>query len=553
MLGLKEYLSSREQEIRQVFARRAPAASQFPVRSLRRRIRSARPRGRLTAGQMARLIERRATVPTNLQRYSRKAKRRMMSYWEEKGVLATHRWHAKRFEMADGIPLRVRDKGERAIYRIASHRCVVLDRSFWPCVEVECSTSEALDSGLEEGLRTSPSLTKGVFASDNALRAAALLYSTEGEVVSPIYLLREGKSARKALIWIHPSGAEHLNSQLSGRVSSMVELRPTDLSWFALYGPRARQVLTKALGIAPPSSLGEVVHSGGVRLVTTTQGCDVVASEKIKEVFRKLVFAGASAIGQEDWEKLHRGVPCFPADYPDSPACRRRSAERAKAAIERQSKRPGTLRGESLAIESPLFADWSLLADLEGLALPRVEGRGSGVESEVALYQPKEDGESVRRLIGFVTSGGYGYRQGCGVAIAFMQASWWSDSLPMKKVWFRNVTSRHYHGALVEKVGRWESADSFLSGVKAVSTYLAVLCSVKENTIFNNNVGEGIRGILYARERVLAVWVEILAGLENQTGVRSLIIDELADIHVPTSEGLGSSCGAVMVVEPADD
>ncbi|KAF4692183.1 hypothetical protein FOZ60_013923 [Perkinsus olseni] len=498
----------------------------------------------------------RPQVLTNLQRYSRKAKRRMMSYWEDKGVLATHRWHAKRFEMADGVPLRVRDKGERAIYRIASHRCVVVDRSFWPCIEVECSSSEALENGLEEGLRTSPSLTKGAFAPDNALRAAALLYSTDGEVVSPVYLLREGKSARKALIWIHPSGAEHLKNRLSGRVSSMVELRPTDLSWFALHGPRARQVVTKALGIAPPSSLGEVVHSGGVRLVTTTQGCDVVASEHIKEVFRKLVFAGASAIGQEDWEKLHRGVPCFPADYPDSPACRRRSAERAKAAIERQSKRPGTLKGESLAIESPLFADWSLLADLEGLALPRVEGRGRGVESadlvcvrltaesrgvpsplahvyavtegdedEVALYQPKEDGESIRRLIGFVTSGGYGYRQGCGVAIAFMQASWWSDSLPMKKVWFRNVTSRHYHSALVEKVGRWESADSFLSGVKAVSTYLAVL----------------------------AAWVEILAGLENQTGVRSLIIDELADIHVPTSEGLGSSCGAVMVVEQADD
>ncbi|KAF4741150.1 Cu/Pi carrier [Perkinsus olseni] len=452
MLGLKEYLSSREQEMRQVFARRAPAASQFPVRSLRRRIRSARPRGRLTAVQMARLIERRATVPTTPQRNSRKAKRRMMSYWEDKGVLATHRWHAKRFEMAGGVPLRIRDKGERAIYRIASHRCVVLDRSFWPCAEVECRTPEALESGLEEGLRTSPSLTKGVFASDNALRATALLYSTKGEVLSPIYLLREGKSARKALVWIHPSGAEHLKNRLSGRVSSMVKLRPTDLSWFALRGPRARQVVTKALGVAPSSSLGEVVRSGGVRLVTTTQGCDVVASEKIKEVFRKLVFAGASAIGQEDWEKLHRGVPCFPVDYPDSPACRRRSAEHAKAVLEWQSKRPGALKWESLAIESPLFADWSLLADLEGLALPRVEGRGRGVEpadlvcvrltaetrgvpsplahvyavtegdeDEVALYQPKEDGESVRQLIGFVTSGGYGYRQGCGVAIAFIQ------------------------------------------------------------------------------------------------------------------------------------
>lgn len=192
--------------------------------------------------------------------------------------------------------------------------------------------------------------------------------------------MREENPAGKAFIWVHPSATEHLESLLMGKVSSVTRLKPLEMSWFALEGPRARETVMRALDIEASSTLGGIVQRGAVHVVTTSHGCDVIVSDGMNAAFRKLVFAGASAIGQDDWEKLHRGVPCFPMDYPDSAACRRRSAEQAKTLLERQLRRPGALKGESLAIESPLFTDWSLLADLEGLALPRVARDDRAIE-----------------------------------------------------------------------------------------------------------------------------------------------------------------------------
>lgn len=57
-----------------------------------------------------------------------------------------------------------------------------MDRSSWPCIEVQCNTSEELNEVLGCGLRTSISLTMGMFAPEGRLRAAALLLGDEGEV-----------------------------------------------------------------------------------------------------------------------------------------------------------------------------------------------------------------------------------------------------------------------------------------------------------------------------------------------------------------------------------
>ncbi|KAF4670092.1 hypothetical protein FOL47_002210 [Perkinsus chesapeaki] len=509
MLGLKEYLSAREEEIYKVFGRRSAAGSvQFPVRSLRRRIRSTRPRGRLTARQIARLVDRKGEKGSSDPKkpLSRKAKRRKLAYWENKSVLCNHRWHAKRyyeghqgegFRMMNGIPMKVRDKGERAIYRLASRRCVILDRSFWPCIRVGCDTAEDLEDVLGNGLRTSPSITEGMFAPENHLRSAALLLGKDAEVISPIYCLREGDPATQALLWVHPSALERTVCELDGKACRLHELSPTEVSWFALRGPTANEVVSKTLGDRPPSSLGAVRSSKDCRLITTSQGCDVVVSSSAPEVFRRLVFGGASAIGLEDWERLNLGVPCFPMDYPESAVCRRRSAQLAKTALEGQTRRPRTLKGDSLALESPLFTDWSLLTDAEGLELPAVDRGGSLVtaanlvcvrltsagrgipenlahiyemdgtdKGESALYQPKGAPGSIRKLVGFVTSGGFSYSLRRGAAIAFIKVC---SPVP-NRVWYRNITSRNYHIATVEKVHRWEGADSFLSGLNAVST-----------------------------------------------------------------------------------
>lgn len=61
---------------------------------------------------------------------------------------------------------------------------------------------------------------------------------------------------------------------------------------------------------------------------------------------------------------------------------------------------------------------------------------------ESTLYQSKGESESIRPLIGFVTSGGFGYHQGCGIAIGFIKVIMCHRCTETRfKLWHRAVTA----------------------------------------------------------------------------------------------------------------
>ena len=68
----------------------------------------------------------------------------------KKKCMATHKWHAKRYQMTIlnenwAVPMTANEKHFRANYRSINTNCYLEDLSYWPCFEIE-SRAELLSS-----------------------------------------------------------------------------------------------------------------------------------------------------------------------------------------------------------------------------------------------------------------------------------------------------------------------------------------------------------------------------------------------------------------------
>ena len=301
LLKIGDFLKSHSYELNSLLSLSGPV-SVIP-NHLRRRLKSFRPF---------------KCVHSKRERIRRK---RVNEGHDDRGDLATHVWHAKRFKMGQlwgkRIPLTVNDKSHRSVYKRFSISAVVHDMSYWDCYSFDSMclmTEEIMKIGIEPPFCIrSPS---EAFLNGNC-RIIDMLKDFNGSIISPIYLQ---KTSSNFLLFVHPCH----------RPISLAPFLEKSIKWFELRGPESLKYVSKAmdLEISSQPCVGKTISiKPGIFLTYTSQGCDLILtteSANVRETWKFLVFAGASPIGAIDRAMLLREfqVPVFPFDFFDSKAGR---------------------------------------------------------------------------------------------------------------------------------------------------------------------------------------------------------------------------------------
>lgn len=221
----------------------------------------------------------------------------------------------------------------------------------------------------------------------------------------------------------------------------------------------------------------------------TSQLTIVLPSGTGNKLWLKLVYNGGRVIGLNDHRYLitEEGLPCYPYDYPDTPAGVTYELTLEAERREKQVKRPPQKRNqyERLGIAHPYRPDWSSLCE-GGVRVVRsrgvltklsggeeVEGydewlivvnisslkRGT-VDAGSALYRPLDtdlitdpsyDSESCsREIVGWVTSGKYSLSDGAGGGLGLVSVKQWRSVKGVVLV--RRNSSRQFRRVRVEIV-----------------------------------------------------------------------------------------------------
>ncbi|XP_025074937.1 ribonucleases P/MRP protein subunit POP1 [Pogonomyrmex barbatus] len=244
------------------------------------------------AAQMAKSGNSKDLSFTN-KRPSRKYRRRPSNLLSEynrrqqnKIWLETHIWHAKRFHMINKWGYKIanhpNDKCFRANYRAARKHCLIVDMSYYTCIEI---TGE--ENLLITTLRTHCNTTTLTFAAkkyiDGHREGTLMFFKRNGYPYFPIgnvnFFWQPKKSdIRTIWIWIHPAFYDDfLNEIISSfefklnkieqeLIDTIPNLYTNDagckmiilkniLNRFRLHGPLSLEVLTKALQLPSLSKL----------------------------------------------------------------------------------------------------------------------------------------------------------------------------------------------------------------------------------------------------------------------------------------------------------
>ena len=424
--------------------------SRIIPRHLRRRMRSFKP-------FHDRPLMRKSPVyfPTTL---SRRTRRKRGMYLDPERFLPTHVWHAKRFKMENlwgkRIAVSVRNKGERAILRIAKHNCCIHDRSYMDCWKFE--GSNVLDKLHEIGIAgmvAHPKVRSGNFFGNGFINRDKI-------IVSPYQALWRDDTL---YIWTHPAARPEVDEILS-----TVEHEKMARSLrFELTGSRSKETLAQITGIplvSAPGQVGETENglilnlraNGSIIDIFLPETCDAPKS------FRQLVFAGASPIGVLDRHKLFAnfGAPDFPFDFPVSKAGSRQSAMAAKTLLEQEKRKPPQRRMNPGNIESPFFPDWTVLGlhkvpETDSLKPCWIHATRGTVKANAHIYR-------AGILIGYVSTSTCG---SSSAGIGSVSAS--TEMIGSVHITFRNPGSDHHSPGVIHGCA-CKSTDSSLLGIKVV-------------------------------------------------------------------------------------
>ncbi|KAL6267039.1 hypothetical protein P5V15_000115 [Pogonomyrmex californicus] len=244
------------------------------------------------AAQMAKSGNNKDLSFTN-KRPSRKYRRRPSNLLSEynrrqqnKIWLETHIWHAKRFHMINKWGYKIanhpNDKCFRANYRAARKHCLLVDMSYYTCIEI---TGE--ENLLITTLRTHCNTTTLTFAAkkyiDGHREGTLMFFKRNGYPYFPIgnvnFFWQPKKSdIRTIWIWIHPAFYDDFLSEIilsfefklnkieQELIDTISNLYTNDagckmiilkniLNRFRLHGPLSLEVLTKALQLPSLSKL----------------------------------------------------------------------------------------------------------------------------------------------------------------------------------------------------------------------------------------------------------------------------------------------------------
>jgi hypothetical protein len=238
----------------------------------------------------------------------------------------------------------VNDKGHRAIWRRFTQSAVICDLSYWTSYKIE---KEEISDHFP--LSICDKISR-LFTIPDFVEGRVRVVDFLEEIQSPAYFLMIGNFLH---MYIHPS---------VGNCFPTPTERPEKFSWFELRGPKSQVFVSEIISRhACPGRLISDPSVSNVRVFATVQGCDVYVADSLAlDLFRSLVFAGASAIGRNDRKLLlsEFQVPQFPEDPPDRRFARLEMAKGVVSAgdeVEGDGKRLGVVvrGGFSLRLGRP--------------------------------------------------------------------------------------------------------------------------------------------------------------------------------------------------------
>jgi hypothetical protein len=457
LLPVTEFFAARAAEVVRLYESAKPRTSHIP-RHRRRRMRSFKPfnyKPKLKQGTIS--------FPLNISRRTRRRHRMYMEQQpgEKTRLPTTHVWHAKRFRMGNiwgmRLPLKVSNKGERAILRISQEGSVITDRSYMDCWRLDAMN--VTTAGLVERL-----CSIGLHQSVGHPRVISgeIMYSkylvVDDRIISPCQAVWDvGGSAVD--VYSHPASRGEMRALMEQIGAKLNNQRVR----FELIGSGALDRLQKILGCdiayisLVPGQL-QRVPKRDIRFFTRAAGrvIDLLfgPEEDTAYWWRRLVHLGSSPIGVYDRHTLltHSSIPDFPFDFPASRAGAIQAATHAKLVLDIDSRRPKQSKLNTDCVESTYFPDWTLLGydripatpDLKHVVVQTTRG---SIKWNAHIYWG-------RQLIGYVTSPVRGADQRC---IGIVRSD---VALELNSIYVRNPGSRNSIAANVLPLIT-ESSDSY--------------------------------------------------------------------------------------------
>ena len=461
VLQVTEYFLSRAPEVVKLYNSMKISHEYIP-QNKRRRVKSFKPYSHRPVVRKSRQF-----FPRPMSRRTMRRRRLQLRFGDEKVRLAvTHIWHAKRFHMEEvwnmRLPVRVNDKGERAIERAAKNGCVIHDRSYMDCWRLD-KTVDAADALKEAGFGigfTHPKVESGEYCCYGTI-------VVDGLVVSPFQIFN--RDLEEIEVWTHPaarSECEVIMDKIGGKLV-------LDAVRFELLGSRALERMKKVFGTELHEKdcvPGKVISGPGVRFVT--RGCgkliDLFVENPVQAFKIWMDFAkdGMRAIGVNDrhqWLVKEYCVPDFPFDVPCSRAGARHAASFAKIVLDNDKAKPKQCKMNVSSVESPYFPDWNVCGmsgrtpDMSEICNVVVKTLNKGqIQMNAHLYLEE-------KLIGFVTSC-CATANGVGIGAVSKHAQ---VETGMKVVKFRNPGCIHTYDAEI-RVCSWKHSDIALLGLSAI-------------------------------------------------------------------------------------
>lgn len=201
-----------------------------------------------------------------------------------------------------------------------------------------------------------------------------------------------------------------------------------------------------------------------------------------QNLWRSFIYAGAKAVGLTEFSRVYfeQGRLFFPSDFPTTTSYQEYSLDLAKTKIEDYFLKPSSKRMnyERIGSPYPFYSDWSFgteeisYSDLIPINI-KCENRCPKQLAYICAPEPYDlmntgeikeplhlktqenskitvkdleklkDVRTCRKIIGYVTSGGFSYDRTRGLGIGFIHSS--ARAFIGKKVLFRNPSSQFYH------------------------------------------------------------------------------------------------------------
>ncbi|OMJ89260.1 hypothetical protein SteCoe_8648 [Stentor coeruleus] len=201
-----------------------------------------------------------------------------------------------------------------------------------------------------------------------------------------------------------------------------------------------------------------------------------------QSLWRNFIYAGAKAVGLIEFSRVYfeQGRLFFPSDFPTTISYQEYSLDLAKTKIAEYFRRPSSKRMnyERIGSPYPFYSDWSFGTEevsysdlipinikcesrcpkqLAYICAPEPYDLMNTGEIKEPLHDKSQENSKItvkdleklrnigtcRKIIGYVTSGGFSYDRTRGLGIGFIHSS--ARVFIGKKVLFRNPSSQFYH------------------------------------------------------------------------------------------------------------